>query len=193
MKRGMIFVASALMLTHAFAAQLGTEPRQAQHDAQLELQARDALDRQVAMALAPVKNLADFYARLNDGSKGMAAFARLPAAAQQAFISSLTFNETGLTSFNYQVLEDSLRVEEAYSLLSLFGAQSTVRLMRGLKAQSTTDFLIRQAVSRQKLPPSSTSPNLKAGGGGEEDHKEYECIRPHTCQSSGGRICMSGC
>jgi hypothetical protein len=134
------FLISSLAV--ALFASAGAEPSPA--DAEQALQTRIALERQIAGALAPIKSLAEFNAHLNDGSKGMAAFAKLSSEAQEIFLSSLTFNERGLASYNYAVLEDALRVEEAYHLLSLLGVQHSVGVLTGLRAESKADQLIRQ-------------------------------------------------
>jgi len=186
-----LLAAACTALASAHAQSTTADPDAQSQKVQQAVDERIRLERRVAAATAPIKSLADLYAHLHDGTKGMAALEKLPADAQRIFISSLTFNEKGLTGFNFQILEDSLRVEEAYDLLSLFGFQHTVGLMPGLRADTNTDLLIQQAVG---LPPRSgdaAKPNYEYKG--YDDHSEYECIRPATGQSAGGRICTSNC
>ncbi|HEY4079938.1 MAG TPA: hypothetical protein VGM81_04510 [Burkholderiaceae bacterium] len=184
-----IIAISAALAVNAQAAQPGQDTERAISEAHQQMQTKVLLERRIAGALAPVKTLATFYAHLNDGSSGMSAFARLPSASQSVFIANLTFNEKGLTGFNYRVLEDSLSVEEAYSLLSMFGVQHTVGLMRGLRAVSANDLLILQSVSRLQNQGAVSPTYIRD----LSDHQDYQCISRGTCESSGGRICTDNC
>lgn len=84
------------------------------------------------------------------------------------FTQSLTFNETGLTSYNYDSLKD-LNTMEVYKVLSLFGAQRTLLKIRKVDNQI------------KMLPPNS------------EDHIGYSCASRATCETDSGHICMTGC
>lgn len=104
----------------------------------------------------------------------------LSNAARDRFVSSLRFNEAGVTSFSYRDIVNELTYTEAYRLLSLFGAERTLGKIPTLRSAQPEDGLIRD-LSRQY------------NGGGEDDHPGYFCSSRATCSRSSQEICMTGC
>jgi hypothetical protein len=97
------------------------------------------------------------------------------ARAAQRFITSLTFNQMGLTSFSYADLQD-LRPRQAYAILSLFGAQDVT---------ATIDF--QAADETERLALQSLRPLIVM------DYQNYRCAPPATCWANSFTICLSTC
>lgn len=150
-------------------------------DAKSLLKEQQQLERALERERAPVKTLQDFYRLQGTSEKGVLAFNKLPSHAKSEFISSLTFTENGLGSYNYRIVEDHLTVTEAHDLLSLFGVQYTVRSLKGLKVKTNADLLLRQ----------KSVGTLACCD--EGDRPDYACIGVGTCQSRGGHICTDRC
>lgn len=139
----------------------------------------DEVESRVQYATARIQSRQELQQYLDGTVVNKSPLGRLSAAARQTFLSSLRFNEKGLTSFRYDVLEDNLTPTEIYTILRLFGAQQTVPMMQAAHAQTNTDML------------------LLIGGHGElddgKDHKDYRCVSRATCKKAMRYICTSNC
>lgn len=135
-------------------------------------------NRQIAFHLAPIKTRADLdrYTRSMPPSSPLRL---LSTGGRQRFIASLTFNETGLTGYDYSDLVVELKASDIYRVLSLFGAQHTTALLKGVKVTDQADRLI--------MSQSWLSPYLGS------DHEGYRCESHATCAENLHTICMSGC
>lgn len=131
--------------------------------------------REIARSLAPIKSKADLAKYFVKHKKTETPLAKLSSDGRQRFLDSLTFNEKGLTGFDYSDLEIELTASEAYEILSLFGAQHLASRLNYVRTSDSTDALIM------------TMPMMM------DDHKEYECLGGHTCSAASRRICMTGC
>ena len=69
----------------------------------------------------------------------------LSPSARMRFLNSLQFNATGVTSFYYTDIETELSSSQAYELLSLFGLQSTISVMKKLRIDTDEDREIMSA------------------------------------------------
>ncbi len=92
------------------------------------------------------------------------------------FIDSLSFNDYGVTSFNYRVLENELTYSQIREVLSLIGFQHLTSMIDGAEIKSDLDRLL------------ADQPIFDS-----EDHKDYECESRGTCSSSQTKICTSTC
>nr|WP_136251475.1 hypothetical protein [Ningiella ruwaisensis] len=151
-----------------------------------------ALQRQIAFELAPVKNKndAEFHALQSDSS-----FNLLSERSKAVFLNSLVFNDSGLVSFNYSVLENELTPTQAYKLLQLFGKQHVVHVLTNARIETTLDYLL---LENKGFPNSSPSMGVNGFSGGVigiggEDHKGYKCVSRANCQETATYICMSSC
>lgn len=140
-------------------------------------------ERELARLNAPVKSYAELrdYLQVNRTSP----FDALPDQARRDFIDSLTFNEKGLTSFRFDVLEEHLSPSEIYALMSAFGAQHTTYMMEKASPETSLDRSLLLEAARM-----STSDGYKHSLG---DHENYYCESRATCATLGGRICTSNC
>jgi hypothetical protein len=147
--------------------------------------ARDALD----FAMAQIKSENDLQNYLQTQGFSQSPLDALSPPARQRFLTSLQFNERGLTSFEYRDLEEELSASQIYRILSLFGAQHDAAIMKHARVVSPVD---------QQILDSSFHTNGfggLGGFGGIGDHSDYKCDRlnPHTCTSDINSICTSNC
>ncbi len=104
---------------------------------------------------------------------------QLSAPARARFLESLEFSERGLSSYDYADLESELSVSEAHAVLSMFGVEQTISMLKGAKIETETDRMLA-------APPGG-------GGGGRTDYKDYKCESVGTCASALFKICTSNC
>ncbi|MBT2116382.1 hypothetical protein KK141_14105 [Dyella sp. LX-66] len=126
---------------------------------------------------APIRSASDLRIYLSTTPGELSPLEKLSPGAKQRFLASLFFNESGLVSYDYSDLARELAASDIYRIMSLFGAQRTVPLMKGLRIQTVMDEL------------SVTQPRLQM----IDDHEAYRCIGGHNCVHTPGMICMSGC
>ena len=139
-------------------------------------------DRQVDidLAVAPIRSSAelDLYLAQHRNSP----LHQLRPDLRQRFIESFVFTKKGLASYSYLPLE-RLSVTEAYRLLSLFGVQSSIGGIRGLRATNASERTILEA--------SSTS--IAAN----PDWKDGICVihgpAPGICHDRHGSNCSRAC
>ena len=185
---GLVFGLSAAIPALSLSAPFPTPPAatvasvDADYLRSLELQRRDK-----DLALAKIKSSADLTAYMGAMPKS-SPLLRLSAAERGRFLQSLTFNEKGVTSFDYSDLQATLSASEIYEVLSLFGAQRVTPLIKGARINSEADRAIMASPSNM-ASPLQLSPGIGMG----DDHDGYRCESPHTCVLWSGRICMSGC
>lgn len=130
------------------------------------------------LLLAPVKSPLDLAVYLH--ASHATPLDALSPAARSRFLNSLSFNENGLTGFDYTDLRAELTATQIYRILAIFGAQRLTPRVVGARAETDVDHLL------MTLPASTTDPAMS-------DYMEYRCVSPHTCAESPRHICMSGC
>jgi hypothetical protein len=136
-----------------------------------------ARQHQLDFIAAPIKSSSDLQAHLAMMPKALSPIEKLSPGAKRRFLAGLVFNENGLVSYDYSDLAAELPASDVYRVMSLFGAQRTVPLIKGLRTEGGADKLVTD------IPVS----------GMEDDHESYQCIGGHNCKYSPGMICMSGC
>lgn len=116
----------------------------------------------------------------------------LPADARAEFLSGVTFNERGITSFPVDVLEDNLTALQAYRFLSYFGMESGTVQLDGLKIDTALDQVV---LSRASLDPGSSPINAMTSNQHElrDFLMGYRCAGEGTCSQSDGNACTSNC
>jgi hypothetical protein len=97
----------------------------------------------------------------------------------EQFLTSLSFNENGLVGYSTEAIASELSYSQAHRLLSLFGAERTLRLMPGLRVENEVDLDIHRSYVQS--------------GELVEDHMGYRCVARATCRESTEFVCMSGC
>ncbi|WP_143525876.1 hypothetical protein [Rhodanobacter sp. C05] len=145
------------------------------------LQSAEQVRRTGDFLLAPVKSRFDLINYVH--AIPHSPLDRLSPSAKQRFLASLTFNESGLTGFDYSDLRAELTVTEVYQVLSIFGAQRLTSMVRGARVLTATDKALQ------------VSPSPMGGGsiGMPDDHEGYVCQGAHTCAKRDEHICMTGC
>ena len=110
----------------------------------------------------------------------------LSRSGQKNFVSSITFNEKGITGYRYDILEKELTLSQIYEILALFGQQHNIEYMEAAKVETDFDMEIKNLIQSRR----EYNANIKCGS---SDHKGYQCTARATCSSSYTRICMSSC
>ena len=146
-------------------------------------QQQEMLKQDVALQLAPVKSRQDLEQHLR--SSGSASpLAALSESGKRRFIASLKFNDSGITSFSYGDLQAELNASQIYQVMSLFGAQHTVAMMRNVRIQDAVDEQIMRPLGG---PPGPVCPSQPC------EYEGYECAKKATCSYNINTICMRNC
>lgn len=134
--------------------------------------------RDIALKLAPVKSAAALAEYMKSVPSDQSPLSALSPGAKARFINGLTFNEKGLTSYNYADLKAELTASQIYQLLSLFGVQHTTPLIRGARVQNDTDrAILRLNDNADIVRPLS-------------DYGDYKCVTMATCGRATDFICI---
>ena len=148
------------------------------------------LEQQLKRTVVPVASEADL--RLYTESYHDTFLDALPPAAKQDFISSLKFNERGLTSFRMDVLESNLSATEAYRLLSHFGMEGGTPKLK-LKQVTALDTAIMLRASEKTSPSTPGATNDYGPSINGEFLESYICAGPGSCGRNDAYACTSNC
>lgn len=125
---------------------------------------------------------------------------KLSESNRAIFLSSLTFNEKGLTGLNYKTLESELTPTEIYRLTDLFGASRLTFMMSKAKPATALDQLLlqkgalqRQAGHQKVVTPEKCVDDNEASGGCGKDYDGYACAARASCHKNDNSICTSNC
>lgn len=141
------------------------------------------LDQDIALELAPIKSSVELQQHIRSLGKN-SPLSWLSTPARKRFIGSLRFNEKGITSFKYEDLQAELTASQIYQVLSLFGAQHTVAMMRNARVESPVDEQIMEPLMGPSGPLCPSQPC---------DYDGYECAKKATCATNINTICMRNC
>ncbi|EPF74626.1 hypothetical protein [Acinetobacter rudis] len=97
---------------------------------------------QLNLLVAPIKSLDDLNAYMRNTPKAKNPIEKLSTNGKARFLSSLRFNEKGLTSFGHLDLEAELSASEIYQILSLFGAQELISTTSNLVIKNDFDRMV---------------------------------------------------
>lgn len=130
---------------------------------------------------APIKSRGELARHIRDGRENGSPLRALSKKGSQRFIASLKFNEEGVTSYRYDVLEKELSVTEAYLVLSLFGAQDDIRMLTFARVDTQLDHDLLSVVE------------VAASCSGNGDYPNMQCSRRATCAPMSSHICKASC
>ena len=190
MKR--IFLASAFLFASVAGADAatpfealqlrGSDPAQTPSTETKISCSEKALKDDLDFLIAPIKSSADLQRHARFAKAIHSPLMHLPAPARKRFLDSVTFNDTGVTGYRFDVLQDELTVSQAYQVLALFGEQRDVRYLDKAAIESELDLDVLRSLD---------APGAKAQC--DEEHVSYKCVSRATCQSATGFICKSNC
>ncbi|MCC5880891.1 MAG: hypothetical protein JJU03_13465 [Idiomarina sp.] len=104
-------------------------------------------------------------------------FMHAPDDVRATFIDSLTFNERGLTGYNYRVLLDYLSESEINTLMSLFGFSNVGTNLLGHSTTMDGGVI-----------------TLPGDGNDPPGFRGYHCLSPETCaRTDSDMICTANC
>jgi hypothetical protein len=156
-----------------------------------------------ALSVAPIKTLADLLRYIDAPVESESPLSALNNRAFSAFVSSLTFNEKGLTGYSYLPLR-GLSASRAHEILALFEEQRYTSIVPELDIQNSLDAKITRGsyfVSGQQYSfRRAATSELKwwfTNNGDDDilhgDHENYSCVARATCEKNVGYICKSNC
>jgi hypothetical protein len=142
---------------------------------------QDANRSAFELRIAPVRSQAQLKAYLRDNRR--TPLDALSTGGRSHFLSSLDFNEKGLTTFNYADLQKELTPTQIYQVLALFGKQHDTALITNARPEHVTD-------AASGAVPMCGGMNCVL-----QVHDNYYCDKnnPHTCNSAANQICTSNC
>lgn len=126
-----------------------------------------------------IKSANDLKKYLLTTAKSGSPLDRLSPDARARFLTSLTFNDRGLTGFRFVDLRDELPPTQIYQILSLFGQQQDTSLIKGARILNSTDRAIVSVVP--------------VCGPDGCDYPGYYCRARATCSRSDTEICTRHC
>jgi len=161
--------------------------------AQNELIKNVIYQKQLAWALAPIKTL-NALERISYNNSPLDL---LSPAAKERFIESVVFRNGGLGGFYYGDLEAELTPTQIHKILSMFGAQQSVRQFSNARIETQADILLLSSPLQINNSPDTqggtsmlAAPSIMAAFA---EHKNYECSSRATCGPAPSYICMSSC
>lgn len=108
----------------------------------VDLVATVARQHQLDFIAAPIKSSNDLQSYLTLMPKALSPIEKLSPGAKRRFLASLVFNENGLVGYDYSDLAAELPASDVYRVMGLFGAQRTVRLLKGLRTEGESDRFV---------------------------------------------------
>jgi len=138
-------------------------------DHQLENQAR------IDYAIAAIRSDEDLHRFLASAQSIDSPLNALSESSRRRFLSSLRFNDKGLTSFAYADLETELTPTQIYRVLKLFGAEHDAAFFSRAHIETDDDVKIMD------MPRTPI------------DYRDYECAKRATCTQSNFSICTGNC
>ena len=148
---------------------------------------------------APIKSRQDLARHIRDGRENGSPLRALSRKGSQRFIASLKFNEEGVTSYRYDVLEKELSVTEAYLVLSLFGLEKELSVTEAylvlslFGAQDDIRMLTFARVDTQLDHDLLSVVEVAASCSGNGDYPNMQCARRATCAPMSSHICKASC
>jgi len=132
----------------------------------------------------------------------------LKALSQQGkhrFLESAEFNERGLSTYRYDILEKELTPTEIYRILQLFGMEESTHMFSNARVETEQDRQILEKLSPasfceiQSIPDGTEeigiqlSPSCDDGGRGGPGWNNMRCDSPGTCVHANNMICTYNC
>jgi hypothetical protein len=140
-------------------------------------------DVRAAAAVTPlgtIRSQGDLQRYLAATANSGSPLGALTIGARTRFLSSVTFNQKGITGFHYGDLQSELTASQIFDVLGLFGAERDVAIIPNVRVETAAD---RRAIKVFQL----------ADPGSGTDYKGYWCSSPSTCTIKNDSICMSSC
>ena len=110
----------------------------------------------------------------------------LSSSGRTRFLSSVTFNEKGITGFRYADLQSELTASQMFDVLHLFGVERDIKIIPNVRVESAADRRVISAFV-------DDTGDLGDGVPAAKDYKNYWCVSRATCNPSDTSICTSNC
>jgi len=183
-------IASALMLGFGDGKAAGHE------NSDLD---RHAAYFELSNTVAPIRSPEDLSRHLADNSDSP--FFYLSADARERFISSITFNERGVTGFEYMDLERELTPTQIFEVMSLIGQQQFTWQLQGARVETKLDELLLAGEVPgigplgRCPPPGEPQSGASVISNCDNDNflKDHRCSAPGNCEYSMRNSCTVNC
>lgn len=134
------------------------------------------------LATAEVRSRRDLAAHQRKSAESGSPLDALSPRGKRDFLASLRFNENGLTSYRYDILDNELTVTQAYMVLALFGAEEDIKFLHQARVESPLDGDLKKV--------GQVSAMCGDGGG---DYKDMRCADRATCAPMTRHVCKASC
>ncbi len=132
--------------------------------------------------LGVIRSQSDLQRYLSATANSDSPLNALSRGARERFLSSITFNEKGITGFHYADLQTELTASQMRDVLHLFGVEKDVAIIPNVRVETAAD---RRAIRSLVDPVGSV--------GDGTDYKGYWCASRGTCNPWPDTICTSNC
>jgi hypothetical protein len=131
--------------------------------------------------LGTIRSQSDLQRYLSATASSGTPLSALSSAARSRFLSSITFNEKGITGFHYGDLQSELTASQIFDVLHLFGVEKDVAIIPNVRVETAMDRRVISTIIIEPQPVDGT------------DYKGYWCALRATCNPSKDSICTSNC
>jgi len=131
--------------------------------------------------LGPIRSQVDLQRYLSATATPGSPLGALSSDARMRFLSSITFNEKGITGFKYSDLQSELTANQIVAVLQLFGVAKDITIIPNVRVETSSDRRAIRAFQLQDPPDDGN------------DYRDYYCITRATCSPSPTSICTSNC
>lgn len=139
----------------------------------------------VVAPMGTIRSQGDLQRYLAATAKSGSPLDALSSSGRARLLSSLTFNEKGITGFHYGDLQSELTASQTFEVLHLFGVERDVKLIPNIRVETPADHRVISA-----LPFAGDGGD---GGSDGKDYKDFWCVSRATCNPSPTSICTSNC
>lgn len=191
MKKFVFCVVSVLSLAFSVCTVVKAKADEVSLDNNVELKLlKNALvqQKQLNSLMAPVKSQSDLY----EVSMQSSALDSLTEESKQRFITSIEFNEEGVSTYYYEDLEKELTPTQIYKILSLIGVQHNITMYRNARVESLQDTMLLNS-GFSNMQKTIAGNEYSTSSYEIKDHMGYKCESRGTCVKDSGRICTSNC
>lgn len=133
---------------------------------------------------APIHNASDLKTFMASHRGADNPLNALSPAARARLVESLDFRNGGVASYYFADLEAELNLTQAFKILSLFGAQSTITVLKHARVESESDLTLnqwRQVAHPQAGPGGGTLENYACSAPGECYRRNDFACSPQYC------------
>lgn len=146
-----------------------------------------------------IKSVAELDKHLELSSAQKSPLGKLSDAGLNRFVSSLTFNDKGISGFSYAELE-GMNAADVHRILKLFGVQRTMPLIKNVRVSTKLDAQAKSVKLPSQAQSGTVGDLINTGGWGsgyedlnQGDRDGYYCAGAGSCGPRILWICTANC